>query len=418
MSYNPKEQAGRWEMIVQIVPGDNPLHFISGEKIEIDDPDYDNIWFLDTITHGDIIFEGFNKDTNEIYLNSKRSRRVVRVDPDTLETEFTNDELLEMLPPDEVDPPLGKEGNVLKVKIIDLFKKNVKNTNYHNSAFYEAREHGIPKFKIGYKVRLPDTFINTPWHKIDPNEPYGYIVKINARNASFAAYTKQDAPLGAYKVIYHDSMLKKGEKVFSKKSKDRDIINYRKYPGCNNYGWIPFYELEDANIGLNLKMNVHNPVYHDNEGIANVFESFDRAVNTILEAIKKVPAIAESSWKRVFVGMGSRRKAKPMPELSQNEKILLRDWRKNLKVGDHADLIDVAHYRPGVLIHDEPIKSIKKITANKNMYDNYEMEDFGVGIGFFGYTNAGDVYPVGYMPEDLITKTLGKNKEAYPSEVF
>jgi len=106
-------------------------------------------------------------------------------------------------------------------------------------------------------------------------------------------------------------------------------------------------------------------------------------------------------WKR----KKSRRGVQPMPKLSQEEKELLRQWRHTLKVGDHVDIIDDIRYPPGVLVNNEPIKKIEHINANKQMLDNYDMEDLFITADFLG-TNGIAFYPPGYMPGDMFRKQL------------
>ena len=107
------------------------------------------------------------------------------------------------------------------------------------------------------------------------------------------------------------------------------------------------------------------------------------------------------NWKR----RKARKGVPPMPELSRSEKELLRQWRKTLKVGDHIDIIDDKHYPPGILVDNEPIKKIEHIQGNKQMVDNYEMEDLFIRAGFLG-TNGIHFYPPGYMPGDMTKKQL------------
>jgi len=111
--------------------------------------------------------------------------------------------------------------------------------------------------------------------------------------------------------------------------------------------------------------------------------------------------LESTSWKREAYTGTHHKKIEPIrSHLSRHEKELLRQWRHTLKVGDFVDIIDRSGWLNGVMHENRPIKDIKSIQADPNLFDNYEMEDLFATVNGVG-TNANCLYPVGYMPNDL-----------------
>jgi hypothetical protein len=89
------------------------------------------------------------------------------------------------------------------------------------------------------------------------------------------------------------------------------------------------------------------------------------------------------------------------------EKQLLRQWREELKVGDH---VDIYHRSKDVLTNDiwfedTALTEIEPLRANPDLYKQYEIENMFIKNGTIG-TNAVNVFPVGYKPGDMTKKHL------------
>jgi hypothetical protein len=94
-------------------------------------------------------------------------------------------------------------------------------------------------------------------------------------------------------------------------------------------------------------------------------------------------------------------------KLDKFERQLLRQWREELKVGDHVDVYHT-NYKDtlgDIWQEDSEITEIEPVRANSEMYKNYQIENMFIKTTSVG-TNAVHTFPVGYKTGDMTKKHL------------
>jgi hypothetical protein len=108
-----------------------------------------------------------------------------------------------------------------------------------------------------------------------------------------------------------------------------------------------------------------------------------------------------TGWTREkFTGLGDS-KAKPIKTyITKDEEELLNQWRKQLKIGDRVDLIDLPQMRPGIVDENIPIDHFTKVFGRPDV-PTFALERSGYrGVGL------NHIYPPGYMPGDMFRGQL------------